>query len=234
MRRNKSKVKLSVEETNQILNRIFEVTNTRTQEELARLLEIKQSSVSDTKRRCSISSDWYLMLFDKFRINPDWLRFGLGPRFIRTETNCNTLEDENKMSIKSVNMKSSFMKPVYGPVYCLHIRKDSSEPEIKFNIVLPEAYLKENISVYYVNNTSLAPFISKNSLVGIDTTYKHPASGEIFAALIQFEGIILGHLYYDDSQSSYIIKTNHAVYRLLAQNIENQIVGKLSWILNTV
>lgn len=58
--------------------RILEAAECRTQVELADLLGIRQSSISDAKRRQSIPSDWLIKLRDKKYINPDWIRSGIG------------------------------------------------------------------------------------------------------------------------------------------------------------
>lgn len=54
--------------------RMKSATNARTQMELAEMLEIGQSSISDAKRRKSIPAEWFLRLHDKFGLNIDWLR----------------------------------------------------------------------------------------------------------------------------------------------------------------
>ena len=59
--------------------RIKIVSRTQTQTELAKLLEVSQSSVAEAKRRQSIPADWYLKLFEKLGVNPDWLKKGNGP-----------------------------------------------------------------------------------------------------------------------------------------------------------
>lgn len=64
--------------------RIFEAAECRTQLELAEFLNIKQSSVSDAKRRKAVPAEWLVKLFEKKRINPDWLRNGTGGKFIHT------------------------------------------------------------------------------------------------------------------------------------------------------
>lgn len=63
----------------EVYDRIRYATNARTQVELAEVLEIRQSSISDAKRRDSVPSDWYMKLFEKFGLNPDWLKKGVGP-----------------------------------------------------------------------------------------------------------------------------------------------------------
>ena len=65
-----------------LLARIFEAAECSTQVELAKLLSIKQSSISDAIRRNSIPSDWLVKLFCLKRINPEWVITGLGPKHL--------------------------------------------------------------------------------------------------------------------------------------------------------
>lgn len=53
-------------------------TNTRTQVELAECLGIRQSSVSDAKRRNSIPSDWLVTLAMQLGLHPQWVLTGKG------------------------------------------------------------------------------------------------------------------------------------------------------------
>ena len=69
----------------EIYERIKLATNSRTQVELAEVLDIRQSSISDAKRRNSVPGDWFMKLFEKFGLNPDWLKQGVGPMYLRTE-----------------------------------------------------------------------------------------------------------------------------------------------------
>ena len=60
--------------------RIKTVSRTQTQTELAKLLEVSQSSVAEAKRRQSIPADCYLKLFEKLGVNPDWLKYTCAQR----------------------------------------------------------------------------------------------------------------------------------------------------------
>lgn len=62
--------------------RILEATGLRTQSEVAAALGVKQSSISDAKRRNSIPAQWLLTLLDKYALNPIWVRSGEGPRYL--------------------------------------------------------------------------------------------------------------------------------------------------------
>ena len=64
------------------MERIKLITGRRTQTDLAVLLGIKQSSVSDAKRRGKIPSSWLVMLMRYKRVNPEWILTGNGPTFV--------------------------------------------------------------------------------------------------------------------------------------------------------
>ena len=198
-----NKVKLASADLEQILKRIYEVANAKTQDELSAVLGIRQSSVSEAKKRKSIPSDWYLTLFDKFEVNPNWLRYGCGPKYVRSDNRYAQQNVTSNISIGASEFKSSYLKAVYGHIFNMDFNAATPNESQRTigQIVLPEAYLRNNISVFCVNTNSLDPFIKKGALVGIDTTKKNPASGEIFASLIPIEGIVLGRLFYDEYQS---------------------------------
>ena len=61
--------------------RILSTTQTKTQVELAEFLGIRQSSISDAKRRCAIPSDWLVKIFQRLRVNPDWILLGNGAKY---------------------------------------------------------------------------------------------------------------------------------------------------------
>jgi len=52
-----------------------------TQVKLAEALGIKQSSISDAKRRNSIPSDWLLKALEVSGVDPHWIRTGTGPKY---------------------------------------------------------------------------------------------------------------------------------------------------------
>jgi hypothetical protein len=64
------------------LSRVFEATGTRTQVELADFLDIRQSSISDAKRRGSIPDNWLVTILRKANVNPEWILTGQGGRFM--------------------------------------------------------------------------------------------------------------------------------------------------------
>lgn len=73
---------MTVSAFDESLRRIMDHTGTRTQVELASILGIKQSSISDAKKRQSVPAEWLLKLYRSHNLNPDWITTGEGPRFL--------------------------------------------------------------------------------------------------------------------------------------------------------
>ena len=73
------------------LARVFEATGCRTQMELAKVLGIRQSSISDAKKRNAIPADWLLTLIRDYNINPEWVIQGVGPKYLYKAEDANGL-----------------------------------------------------------------------------------------------------------------------------------------------
>ncbi len=82
------------------MERIKEVFGVRTQVQLAEILDVRQSSISDAKRRCSIPSDWLLKIWRISGYSPDWIMEGddCGHRFAVTSNEAK--EPVNACSIR--------------------------------------------------------------------------------------------------------------------------------------
>lgn len=62
--------------------RICEVCGMKTQTELSAYLGIRQSSISDAKRRMMIPAAWLLTLLTREGVNPTWILTGEGSKFL--------------------------------------------------------------------------------------------------------------------------------------------------------
>lgn len=81
------------------LARIYAETGTSTQVGLAEVLQIRQSSISDAKRRASIPDGWLVKLIELYNLNPDWIRTGMGPKYLLPS------DDEQKLALQSMREK---------------------------------------------------------------------------------------------------------------------------------
>ena len=67
-----------------ILQRVFEATGIASQNELASVLKINRSAITQARKKNAIPDKWILKLFRSYGLNPDWIENGIGPTFIKT------------------------------------------------------------------------------------------------------------------------------------------------------
>lgn len=63
------------------MTRLHETCGTRTQVDLAEFIGVRQSSISDARRRRNIPDSWLLTVMRRTGADPDWLLRGTGPRW---------------------------------------------------------------------------------------------------------------------------------------------------------
>ena len=68
---------------NSALQRVFEAAECWTQVELALVLGIRQSSISDAKKRNSVPAEQLITLLRLKRVSPEWILSGTGARFLQ-------------------------------------------------------------------------------------------------------------------------------------------------------
>jgi phage repressor protein C with HTH and peptisase S24 domain len=63
------------------LKRIFEATGITSQAELASVLNINRSAITQARKKDSIPDKWILQLYRSFGLNPDWVETGISQNF---------------------------------------------------------------------------------------------------------------------------------------------------------
>ena len=223
----------------EIYDRFRQVTNAPTQVELAKVLGIRQSSISDAKRRGSIPPEWYLTLFEKFGLNPDWLKKGMGPMYLRTELGY--LPSNSSLTTQLAEEDAKYGKTVaHGmavPVYtCEAEGEDTGAPALKANsmISLPQHFARPDIKVFNVNSAAMEPTLRRNAYIGVDTTCKRPVSGELFAFFAPHEGIIVRRPYVDSDNERILLRTDapgHPEASLSIETAAERVLGRVVWVL---
>ncbi len=224
----------------EIFERIKLATNTRTQVELAEVLDIRQSSISDAKRRNSVPSDWYMKLFEQFGLNPDWLKKGSGPMYLRTEQGY-TPVDAPPMAGMLCEEPGKYgggpdTKNVIVTVYSTQATdtvEEGATPALG-RLSIPQSFASPGLRVVRIDVSSMEPHILKGAYVGIDTAQRHVASGELYGVHLPYEGLVLKRAYVDTQNSKLILRSEnpaHPEMSLPLEEHENSIMGRVSWVL---
>jgi phage repressor protein C with HTH and peptisase S24 domain len=65
------------------LQRVFQTTGVTSQTELASVLKINRSAITQARKKNSIPDKWILQLYKTYGLNPDWVETGSGQTFIK-------------------------------------------------------------------------------------------------------------------------------------------------------
>jgi phage repressor protein C with HTH and peptisase S24 domain len=65
------------------LKRVFQATGISSQTELASVLKINRSAITQARNKNSIPDKWILQLYKTYGLNPDWVETGSGQTFIK-------------------------------------------------------------------------------------------------------------------------------------------------------
>lgn len=154
----------------EVYDRIRCATNARTQTELAAVLEIRQSSISDAKRRNSIPSDWYMKLFEKFGLNPDWIKSGTGPMFLKIDQVYTPVEGppegfhEEPAHYADPNAISTLTK-VYSTQCAYEEGHPAPDLQTSGKIALPQSYVNAQTLVFHIESDSFSPLVRRGAYV---------------------------------------------------------------------
>lgn len=224
----------------QVFERIKLAINTRTQVQLAEVLDIRQSSISDAKRRDSVPAEWYLKLYKKFGLNPDWLEDGTGPWYLKNKHGEYVTSDGPVDSTVMAALGDYSGQENKGTVVTVHsMQVEKSEtgnwaplPIGKLNI--PQSYAKPSIHVLKMGASSMEPRVRRGAFVGIDTALKHVESGEMYAVYLPYEGLSLKRIFHDPENGRVILRSEnpeHPEQYIMVDSIQEQIYGKGVWVL---
>ena len=222
----------------EIFERIKLATNTRTQVELAEVLDIRQSSISDAKRRNSVPSDWYMKLFEQFGLNPDWLKKGSGPMYLRTEQGYTPVDAPLSASVceDASRYGGPDAKNVIVTIHSTQSVGEGDENSVpplgRLNI--PQSFSTPGLYVVRIDVSSMEPHIHKGAFVGLDTAQRHVASGELYGVRLPYEGLVLKRAYIDTQNGKLVLRSEnpaHPEVSLPLDGHESHIVGRVSWVL---
>lgn len=166
--------------------RIQAATRTRTQTEIADLLGIKQSSISDAKKKNTIPDGWLVTLYRSCGLEPDWVLYGQEPASRREGVTIPPGVRESALSYASNPLRVTVYAMARTDPQTGAWRRDPLE-----SIPLPEPLARPNLLVVKMDNTSMEPIIRRGAYVGIDCDDIHLRSGEIHAMDIPGDGLVI-------------------------------------------
>lgn len=222
----------------EVFERIKLATNTRTQVEIAEVLDIRQSSISDAKRRNSVPSDWFMKLFEQFGLNPDWLKKGSGPMYLRTEQGYAPVDApqgsvacEDSSRYGGADSRSA----IVSVNSTLHAEEDSlGSSSVLGRLNIPQSFASTGLYVVRIDNAAMEPQILKGAFVGVDTAQRRVSSGELYGVNLPYEGLVLKKVFIDTEGKRLLLRSEnpeHPEVSLPLEGYEKFIMGRVGWVL---
>lgn len=221
----------------EVFERIKFATKTRTQVELAEVLEIRQSSISDAKRRNSVPSDWYMKLFEQFGLNPDWLKKGSGPMYLRTDQGYVPVDAPTVglVAEDAGRYGGPDAKSMVVPVYSAQTAPEGEQSGVVLGrLNIPQSFACPGVHVIRMDAASMEPLITKGAYVGLDTAQRLVASGELYGVRLPYEGLVIKRCFVDAQNSRLLLRSEnpaHPEVTLPLAGHEELIAGRVVWVL---
>lgn len=228
----------------EVYERVRFATNARTQTDLARMLGIQQSGISDARRRQSFPPDWYIKLHDKFGLSLEWLRWGSGSMYSRDNA-ARLHEGSGDVSpAGGLREDSCAISPAQGVLTrvldaACDYKDGDPVPEfvVHDHMVFPRTLLEEGVLVFLVRAGGMEPTLRKGALVGVATLQRQLVSGEVFALLLPHEGVTFRRIVQDSESGLFLLCFDQAGLprtRVPVETLQNRILGKAIWALQPV
>ncbi|MDO5483490.1 MAG: helix-turn-helix domain-containing protein [Desulfovibrionaceae bacterium] len=221
----------------EIYERIRQATNCRTQMELAEVLDIRQSSISDAKRRDSVPGDWYMKLFEKFGLNPDWLKRGAGPMYLRTEKGY-IPQDGPSTDDAAASQEEALTRSSVCTVYDMlcQYSDDAPRPELTpvGKLAVPLSLQSEGLLVLRMRGNNMGQVVAPGAYLGVDTAGEAVTSGSIYALYAPHEGLVLRRIFLNGEQDTYLLRSELSDFpetSLSPEILQTRLAGRVVWTL---
>ncbi len=234
------------------LKRIYDCTGSKTQKELAAALGVQQSTISSLQKKQSIPDSWLITLLKKYSVNIEWIENAVEPKYLYNTSdaiynnNQNKLEktnftlNENKAFNSQPNLGAKRVA-IYSSLYKGEVdEKNNKIFDIHSYMTLPDVCIKNSLLFFQYNNKNMQPAITKDAIIGIDSSVKDIEYGEIMAFCFPQQGISLYRVFHsslnlNEDELMLDLVSDEKLFPKLTQpynTIKNYFLGKVNWTLN--
>ena len=207
---------------NTIIDRVFEATGIDSQTELARVLKINRSAVTQARKKGQVPDRWLLQLYRKFGLNPEWVESGAGRIFLGTAAGESVAQFQKvpKVTARLCAGDGSFETDADVETYQA-FRMDWLRRKGK-----PEAMV-----LFDIFGNSMEPEIKDGDTVLIDQSQQAILAGALYAVGIE-DTIMVKRI--EKRPNKLVLLSNHKDYLpvMLTREEANavRIIGRVIWI----
>jgi hypothetical protein len=214
--------------------RIKQATGMRTQVEIAKLLDIRQSSISDAKRRQSIPDSWLIKLYQIYNLNPNWVIEGEQPQFLGEKRGGALQVREPGEAYgrrpKYYQMPVAIMSPTQP-------EQESPAEAPSETLTVPEQFHKPSLVIVRMDENDMEPVIRRGAYVGIDKERRTIRSGGLYALDMPMEGLVIKRVLHDAENSRLILRSENQTYEdqsIPADGAAERVIGRVAWVFQEV
>jgi phage repressor protein C with HTH and peptisase S24 domain len=215
-------------------DRIKKSTGMRTQVEIAKMLDIRQSSISDAKRRQSIPDSWLIKLYQIYNLNPNWIIDGEDPQFLG-EQRGGALQVREAGDVYGRKPKHYQM-----PVSAMSVEDQNGEGWKENNVetvTVPEQFHRPSLLIVRMDENDMEPLIVRGAYVGIDKDRRTIRSGAIYALDMPVEGLVIKRLLHDAENARFILRSDNSAYidqTIAAETAVERVIGRVAWVFQEI
>jgi phage repressor protein C with HTH and peptisase S24 domain len=204
----------------QVMHRVFKATGIESQTELAKILQVNRSAVTQARKKGSVPDRWLLLLFREFGLSPEWLETGVGRIFL-------TQSPKDEFSFKKI--------PKVRARICAGNGSFETDGVIQGYYSFRVDWLKrkgsaEKMVLMDIFGNSMEPEIKDGDTVLVDQSQKNVLAGAMYAVGIE-DTIMVKRI--EKRPSQLVLLSNHKDYEpifLAADDAGNvRIIGKVVW-----
>ena len=205
----------------EIFRRFQSLTGTSTQQELADVLGIVNRPFRIQKRG-TVPPGWFLVLFEMRGVNPDWLKQGKGPIYLRTEDG-RYMEPEPAATPlgRGVSLPLRFRSRAGRRMGAF--RDDHA----------PRAVCREGTPHPPNNGRQFFAHRAPGGFRGRRHLLVRPSSGSIFAVSVPFEGVVIKRVFCDSD--TLLLRTDNPLHPSMSIPLAEagRLIGRVAWVFSS-
>lgn len=219
-------------------------TNSRSDTELARALDVSQQSISSARSKGKVPDSWVRLIAESHNLSANWILFGLGPMLLDGIPE-NASPDSAELRINSFGQLA--VPSPDGDLVLISMVKArvsagggsfETSDRIERHYAFRKDFLSrkgdpEKMALMRVDGNSMAPEIQHGDAVLIDESQNAPAPGGTYA--VSVEGMI--YLKVINAEPGKLVLTSHnPVYAPITVDTRGQledavcIIGRVVWL----
>jgi phage repressor protein C with HTH and peptisase S24 domain len=181
-----------------------------------------------------------MTLFEKFGFSQDWLRYGVGPMYLRTEQGYMPLELSAAGAAEDHSDPAARCKLV--TVYSMFCDFDEEERMSALKptgkLALPSSFAEPETLVLRMHANNMSPTVRRGAYIGVNSSDVQPLSGGVFVLRERLVGLLVRRIFLDcGSARCYVLRSDDAKYPesvITADELCGRIVGRVKWVMQKV